>query len=144
MMQRILSGHEGGATGRAGGRRVGGRKDQACIGEPVHYRRGIAHRLSAAVESRIHPADVVHQEDKDVGFLAGLLLQGGELLARFGILLRRQDDRIHVVGGLHVLQVDVLTRRSDGRHERAAVAFSPRTIIIARITVEVGPFGSVA
>ena len=121
-MQRVLAGVDRRARRRAGRRRVGRGEQQALVGEPVHVRRRVADRDAAAVEAGVHPADVVHQEDQDVGLLAGLLLERCELVARCLVLLGMRDDRVHVVGRLHVLEVHVLlgmaeagSRRRPGR-----------------------------
>ena len=78
-MQRVLPGVDRGAGRRAGRGRIGRGEQQAFIGEPIHVRRGVADGDAAAVEAGIPPADVIHQEDQDVGLLAGLRRQRREL-----------------------------------------------------------------
>jgi hypothetical protein len=124
-MQRVLPGVDGGAGRRAGRRRIGRGEQQAFIGEPVHIRRGIADRDAAAIEARVSPADIVQQEDHDVGLLAGLRRQACELGLRRLVLLGMLDHRVHVVGRLDVLQMNVLLRvaeawRRSGTCRRAA------------------------
>lgn len=55
-----------------------------------------------AVEAGVHPGDVVQEEDEDVRLLSEALLQCGELGPRLAVLFRVRDDRVHVVGRLHV------------------------------------------
>jgi hypothetical protein len=108
MVQRILTRMDGGSRRRAGGRRIGRREEQPFAGELVHHRRRIADGGAAAVEAGIHPANVVHEEDEDVRFLTGLLLERRQLVARLLVLIGVQDDGVHVVRRLHVLDVHVL------------------------------------
>jgi len=119
-MERVLPGMDRGAGGRAGGRRIGRGEQQTLIGESVHDRRGVAHRNPAAIEAGVHPADVVEQKNHDVGLLAGLLGKCGELCRRRLVLLGMLDHRVHIVGWLHVLEVDVLLGVAEtGRGGRA-------------------------
>jgi hypothetical protein len=119
-MERVLPGMDRGAGGRAGGRRISRGEQQALTGEPVHHWRGVADRDPAAVEAGIHPAHVVEQKDHDIGLLAGLLGERGELCRRCLVLLGMLDHGVHIVGGLHVLEVDVLLGVAEtGRSRRA-------------------------
>ena len=108
VMQRILAGMDGGAGGRAGRRRIGRGQQQTLGRQPVHHRRGVADRDAAAVEAGVHPADIVHQKDHDVGLLAGLRRQRRELVGRRLVLLGMLHRRVHIVGGLDVLNMHIL------------------------------------
>jgi len=50
-----------------------------------------------------HPADVIHQEDEDVGLIAGLGVERGELVTR-GLFPAPAggDDRLHDLRRFHV------------------------------------------
>jgi hypothetical protein len=109
-MQRVLTRMDGRARWRAGGGRIGRGQQQPLIGELVHGRGGIAHGDAATVEAWIAPADIVHQENEDIRLLAGFLGKLRELVLRGLVLLGMLDHRIHIVGRLHVLEMDILLR----------------------------------
>ena len=129
VMQRVLSGVQRGARRRARWRRVGRRENEAFVGKLVHHRRGIADRGAAAVEARVHPADVVHQKDENVGFLAGLCLKRCKLVADGLVLLGMLHDGVHVVGRLHILHVHVLLGVAESRSRRRACCIAADVLL---------------
>ena len=76
-MDRILAGQDCRAGRRAAGLGIGGGQDQPFGGDLVDIGGCAADRDATAIEAEVHPADVVEQEDEDVGLLAGLLLELG-------------------------------------------------------------------
>ena len=59
--------HDGGTGGRARRLAVTGGEEQAVPGDPVDVGCRCSHRHTAAVAPEVPPADVVHQDDHDVG-----------------------------------------------------------------------------
>jgi hypothetical protein len=90
---------DGGARGGAGGLGVGGGEDEALVAQFVHGGGGGAHGRPAAEDAEVAVTHVVHQKDQNVGLLAGLLLQRGELGLGLGFLALVEDDRFHVLRG---------------------------------------------
>ena len=97
MAVRHAAGHQRCARRRAGRLGIAGRELQAAAREPVEVRRRRAHRHAAAVAAEVAPADVVHQENQDVGPLAAARDEIGDLLSGSLRLGGMRERRLQVV-----------------------------------------------
>jgi len=75
--------------------RVGRGEDETLVRDAIDVGCRIAHGLAAAVEAEVAVADVVEQENDDVGTLAGFLLQRFQLFRDLLLLVGVRDHRLH-------------------------------------------------
>src|SRR5262249_31485822 len=93
------SAREQGAAGRGARRlRIARREPEAASGEIVDRPGGRAHGHAAAVATEISPADVVEEDDEEVGPAPGARGMCRKLLAPRLRLLRENEGRLSVRG----------------------------------------------
>ena len=117
------AGHDGRPRRRAGRLAVARREQQPLPGEPVDVRRRCADRDAPAVATEVPPADVVHQDDQDIGPPTGPCREGLELGGR------RLGATGHHEGGLAV-------RGRRGRRARDGIhALVWSSVVVHRISL---------
>ena len=102
VVQRVLPGVNRRTRWCARGGRIRGREHETLVGELVHRGSRISERRATPVEARVHPSDVVHQEDQDVRLLPEAFLECRELLLDLVGFLWVEHHGLHVrcdVGG---------------------------------------------